>query len=126
MPNIPDFKFMCLFLGFIDGDGYIDIGEQKQYNKKTKELSNSTIRIAMGIGLDARDLSVLNYFTNILGVGKIRPIPNTNKYRLLFSKLDLISVIIPLINKYNLKFIVYNRIMQYNLMKYIIDNNIKH
>jgi len=49
----------------------------------------------MGIGLDARDLSVLNYFTNILGVGKIRPIPNTNKYRLLFSKLDLISVIIP-------------------------------
>lgn len=34
----PDKKFMGMFLGFIDGDGYFDIGEQKQYNKLTKAL----------------------------------------------------------------------------------------
>jgi len=125
-PIKPDFIFMCTFMGFIDGDGYIDVGEQKQYKKKTKELSNSTIRIAMGLGLDARDLYMLNLFANVLGVGKVRPIPNTNKYRLLFSKSDLVNVIIPLIKKYNITFLVYNRVMQYNLMKYIIDNNIIH
>ena len=34
----PDKKFMAMFMGFMDGDGYFDIGEQKQYSKT---LSNS-------------------------------------------------------------------------------------
>jgi len=27
--NIPSRKFMAMFMGFMDGDGYFDIGEQK-------------------------------------------------------------------------------------------------
>jgi hypothetical protein len=33
------FSFMAMFLGLVDGDGYIEIGPQKQYHKITKERS---------------------------------------------------------------------------------------
>jgi len=121
----PDKEFFSLFIGFVDGDGYIDIGEQKQYNKKTGDLVNSTIRIALGIGVDKRDLSVLETFQEKLGIGLIRPIPNTNKYRYLISRSEIIKIIIPLMLKYNVYFLNYNRHMQYSLAKHIIDNNIK-
>lgn len=29
----PKNKFMSMFMGLVDGDGYIEIGPQKQYNK---------------------------------------------------------------------------------------------
>jgi hypothetical protein len=32
--NEPDKKFMAMFLGLVDGDGYIEISPQKQYQKK--------------------------------------------------------------------------------------------
>lgn len=32
--NYPTKEFMAMFMGLIDGDGYIEIGEQKQYHKK--------------------------------------------------------------------------------------------
>jgi len=32
----PDISFMAMFIGFVDGDGLFDIGEQKQYDKKRK------------------------------------------------------------------------------------------
>jgi hypothetical protein len=34
VPLTPNKKFMRMFIGFFDGDGYFDIGEQKQYNKQ--------------------------------------------------------------------------------------------
>lgn len=118
-------EFFSLFIGFVDGDGYIDIGEQKQYNKKTGDLVNSTIRIALGIGVDKRDLSLLETFQEKLGIGSIKPIPNTNKYRYLISRSEILKIIIPLMVKYNVYFLNYNRHMQYSLAKHIIDNNIK-
>jgi len=33
-----------MFMGLVDGDGYIEIGPQKQYNKLTKILVKSTVR----------------------------------------------------------------------------------
>jgi len=123
--KVPSKEFMSLFIGFVDGDGYIDVGEQKQYNKKTGDLVNSTIRIALGIGLDIRDLIVLETFQEVLGVGLIRAIPNTNKYRYLISRADLVKVIIPLMLKYNLHFLNYNRSLQYSLAKHSLDNDIK-
>ena len=53
---------MAMFIGFMDGDGYFDIGEQKQYNKVTKALVNSTIRIRLASNVHVRDLSLLEYF----------------------------------------------------------------
>jgi hypothetical protein len=37
MPNTLNKKFMAMFIGLVDGDGYIEIGPQKQYHKKTKK-----------------------------------------------------------------------------------------
>lgn len=42
-------KFLEVFIGMMDGDGYFDIGPQKQYNKKTKDSVRPTIRIRLGI-----------------------------------------------------------------------------
>jgi hypothetical protein len=49
--DLPSKQFMAMFLGFIDGDGYITIIEQKQYNKKTKDLVRSTIQMKLGTNL---------------------------------------------------------------------------
>jgi hypothetical protein len=122
----PNKAFMSMFLGFIDGDGYIDVGEQTQQNKKTKLKTRSTIRLAMGVGLDARDLYVLEYFVKVLGVGSISAVPKTNKYRLYFSGKSLSNTIIPLIDKYELQFLVYNRSTQYSLLKHVINNKFKY
>ena len=48
-------EFMSMFLGLVDGDGYIEIGPQKQYAKKTKELRETTIRVRLVIRLHRRD-----------------------------------------------------------------------
>lgn len=40
--------------------------------------------------------------------------------------MDLSTVIIPLIKLYNLQFLTLNRVNQYSLLSYIIDNNIIH
>ena len=75
--------FMSMFLGFIDGDGYIDVGEQTQQNKKTKLKTRSTIRLAMGIALDARDLYVLKYFVRVPAWHPVRgPRPGLGEKRL--------------------------------------------
>lgn len=120
----PDKKFMSMFIGFIDGDGYFDIGEQKQYNKRSKELVKSTIRIRLAINVHSRDLPLLKYFIKVLGVGKIGKMSNRNQVRLIFYKKDLIEIIIPLIEKNNLKFLTKERNKQYALLIYILDNNI--
>jgi len=45
--NDPGKKFMSMFVGLVDGDGWIEIGPQKQYHKITKSLKLSTIRIRL-------------------------------------------------------------------------------
>ena len=101
----PDKKFMAMFLGFMDGDGYFDIGEQKQYNKITKALVKSTIRIRLATNVNIRDLSLLEYFVQILGVGKISNMSgDREQVRVIFSKKDLVTIILPLIKEYNLQF----------------------
>jgi hypothetical protein len=64
---------MAMFVGLVDGDGYIEIGarQQKQYNKLTKILVKSTIRARLVIRLHNRDEALLRYLTTILGVGSI-------------------------------------------------------
>lgn len=122
----PDKKFMSMFMGFIDGDGYFDIGEQKQYLKKTKLPAKSTIRLRLASNVHSRDLSLLKYFVDVLGVGKISNMSNRNQVRIIFFKQDLVKIILPLIYKYNLEFLTKERKFQYKLLKYILDNNIIH
>ena len=124
--NEPDKKFMAMFLGLVDGDGYIEIGPQKQYQKKTKLLVRSTIRARLVIRLNNRDTELLIYISERLKVGSISILHEINQTRLIFSKKDLTTVILPLINKYNLQFLIYNRLEQFKLLKYILKNNIKY
>lgn len=83
--NKPNKKFMAMLLGFLDGDGYFDIGEQKQYNKKTKSLVKSTIRIRLASNIHVRDLPLLEYFQKVLGVGKISTMSAREQVRIIFS-----------------------------------------
>lgn len=126
----PDKKFMSMFMGLVDGDGYIEIGPQKQYNASTI-APKSTIRARLVIRLHTRDSSLLIHLRDVLGVGSISTLKATSENtggltRLIFSKKDLTTVIIPLIKEYNLQFLTINRYKQFALLNYIIDNNIVH
>lgn len=122
----PSKKFMAMFIGFLDGDGYFDIGEQKQYNKVTKSLVKSTIRIRLATNVHVRDLLLLEYFVKVLGVGSLSPMSGKEQVRLIFSKKDIVTVILPLMKLYNLKFLTYQRTNQFSLLTYILENNIIH
>lgn len=120
----PDKKFMSLFMGIVDGDGYIEIGPQKQYN--LSGTAKSTIRARLVIRLHSRDSALLVYLSKVLGVGSISSLKSVNQTRLIFSKKDLTNIIIPLIKNYNLQFLTANRRNQFALLNYIIDNHIIH
>lgn len=128
--NKPDKNFMSMFMGLVDGDGYIEIGPQKQYNS-SGSTPKSTIRARLVIRLHERDASLLTFFKDVLGVGSISSLKPASENaggqtRLIFSKKDLVSVIIPLIKEYNLQFLTINRYKQFALLNYIINNNIVH
>jgi hypothetical protein len=112
-------------MGLVDGDGYIEIGPQKQYNK-SNVVPKSTIRARLVIRLHNRDENLLVYIANVLGVGSISSLNSVNQTRLIFSKKDLVTVLIPLINTYGLQFLTVNRANQYSLLNYIVNNNIIH
>lgn len=123
----PNKKFMAMFIGFFDGDGYFDIGEQKQYNKITKTSAKSTIRIRLASNVHVRDKSLLEYFIKILNVGKISNMSGEREQvRIIFSKKDLITVILPLIKEYNLNFLTSQRVRQFSKLNYILENFILH
>lgn len=118
---------MAMFLGFMDGDGYFDIGEQKQYNKD-KTLAKSTLRIRLASNVNVRDLTLLEYFVKTLGVGKIdySMMARREQVRVIFSKKDLFTVIIPLIKEYDLIFLTSQRAKQFARVYYILENSITH
>ena len=135
----PGKKFMSMFMGLVDGDGYIEAGPQKQYNKLTKLPAKSTIRARLVLRMHIRDKSLLTYLTKVLGVGSLSSLDSVNQTplrgpprgearrgRLIFPKRDLVTVIIALIKLYNLQFLTINRARQYALLNYILENNIVH
>nr|YP_009048494.1 endonuclease [Heterobasidion irregulare] len=119
-----DKKFMSMFMGIVDGDGYLEIGPQKQYNKINN--AKSTIRSRLVIRMHNRDKSLLIYLTTVLGVGSLSSLDSINQTRLIFTKKDLVYVIIPLIKFYNLQFLTVNRARQFALLNHILENNLIH
>lgn len=119
---------MAMFMGFFDGDGYFDIGEQKQYSKAKILLTpaSSTIRIRLASNVHSRDLPLLEYFREVLGVGSISKMSKRNQVRIIFSKKDIIDVILPLIRLYRLRFFTVQRAKQFSLLTYILENDIRH
>jgi hypothetical protein len=119
-------KLIEIFIGILDGDGYFDIGAQKQYNKNPNNKPKSTIRIRLGINLQFKDKELLELVSNKLGKGKIDYSKSKNQYRLILFKKDILDVIYPYLLNNNIEFLSYNRRKQYFLFKYIIENNITH
>lgn len=117
----PNKKFMAKFIGFKDGDGYINIGEQKQYHRKTKEQVRSTIRQRFATNLHERDQNLLKYFKSELGIGTIDK-KGTNQYRYSIYKNDFIQYIIPWKKYYQIDFLTTNRRRQLLFLEYIISN----
>jgi len=115
-----------ILLGLLDGDGYFDIGAQKQYNKNPNNQPKSTIRIRLGINLQFKDKELLELIIKNLGIVKIDYSKNKNQYRLIFYQKDILNVIYPYIKSNHFHFLVYNRQKQFFLYKYILENNIKH
>jgi hypothetical protein len=83
--NYPDKNFMSKFIGLVDGDGYIEIGPQKQYNKSSISKPKSTVRARLVIRLHTRDTALLIYLTKVLGVGSISSLKSVNQTRLIFA-----------------------------------------
>lgn len=65
------------------GDGYIEIGPQKQYNKLTKSPVKSTIRARLVVRMHNRDAALLSYLTRVLGVGSLSTLDSINQTRLM-------------------------------------------
>nr|YP_009690299.1 LAGLIDADG homing endonuclease [Fomitiporia mediterranea]QEG57079.1 LAGLIDADG homing endonuclease [Fomitiporia mediterranea] len=119
-------KLIEIFIGILDGDGYFDIGIQKQYNKNLNNKPKSTIRIRLGINLMFKDKELLELLVDKLGAGKIDYSKSKNQYRLILYKTDILNTIYPYLKINNIEFLTYNRRKQFFLFKYIIENNIKH
>jgi hypothetical protein len=108
-------KLLEIFIGLIDGDGYFDIGPQKQYSPNSKNHPKSTIRIRLGINLQAKDRELLEYIVTKIGVGKIDYSKSKDQHRLIFYQKDILNVIYPYIKSNNIEFLVYNRQKQFFL-----------
>jgi hypothetical protein len=120
LSNQTNSKLLEKFIGVLDGDGYIEIGPQKQFNQK------STIRCRIVLRLHKEDKELLSFFVKTLKMGKLDELKNKNQYRLIISKTDTFKCIYPLLINSNIEFLTYNRRKQFFLLKYIIDNNLKH
>lgn len=119
---------MKILIGFLDGEGYFDIGPQKQYNQNPNNQTKSTIRIRLGTNLQYEDKDLLELIVKRLGVGKIDYFKSKNQIRLIFYKKDILNVIYPYIqsNGIEVEDLVPSRRKQFFLFKYLIENNLKH
>ena len=111
--NKTNSKLLENFIGLLDGDGYIEIGPQKQSNSK------STIRVRIVLRLQKEDKELLNLFSNTLKIGKIDELKNINQYRLIISKTEIFNIIYPILKNSNIEFLIYNRRKQFFLRKNI-------
>ena len=110
------------FIGVLDGDGYIEIGPQKQYNKNPDASPKSTIRIRIVLRLHKNDKELLDLIKNKLKIGKLDELKNINQYKLIIYKTDILNTIFPYLEKNNIEFLTYNRRKQFFLLKYIKYN----
>lgn len=115
MLKIPQ-NFLAMFVGLIDGDGYIAI---------TKTPKNF-IRIDLIISLDIRDLDLINYIHSVLKVGRVNKYPNLNTVKLTIPRTDLQAIVFPLLIYHNLYFLTNTRRAQFDKVMYILQNNIKN
>jgi Cytochrome b/b6/petB/LAGLIDADG endonuclease len=108
-------SFLAMFIGLIDGDGYIAI----------TKTPKGYIRIDLIISLDLRDLDLIKYIHSVLKVGRINKYPKSNTVKLTISRTDLQTIVFPLFVYHNFYFLTDTRRAQYDKVMFILQNNIK-
>lgn len=103
-------------MGFIDGDGYIQVTKTSQ--------GYITIKLVISLHLD--DISTLEYIHSILKLGKINIYKDLRSpaCKLIINKTDLQEVLFPLLRYHNIYFLTETRNNQFHLAMYILENNI--
>ena len=109
------YPFLAMLVGFIDGDGCIFI------NKTTKGY----IKINLAIGLNIRDISILQYIQSILNIGKVTVYSKNETCKLTINRTDIQDVLFPLFIHHKLFFLTETRRKQYDKVMYILQNDIK-
>lgn len=138
--NYIDKNLLALIVGFIDGDGYIRITKKTKINsyvkKKTDKYGYNTINkvdnidyiyISLIINLKENDIELLKYFQKHLNIGKvynITPKKGSKLARWEINKTDLFNIFVPLLEYYNIKFLIKIRQEQFLLLKYIKYNKL--
>ena len=114
--SIPS-SFIAFLVGFIDGDGYIQV----------TKTSKGFIAIKLVISLHLDDISILNYIHSVLKIGKITIYKDLRSptCKLIINKTDLQEVLFPLLIYHNIFFLTNTRINQFNLAMYIFEKEIK-
>lgn len=112
------YPFIAFLVGFIDGDGYIQI------TKTTKGF----IAIRIVIELSLNDISSLEYINSVLKIGKITIYRDriNPTCKLVINKTDLQEIFFPLLLHHNIFFLTESRRAQFDLAMYIFKNNIKN
>lgn len=111
------YQFIAFLVGFIDGDGYIQI----------TKTPKGYITIKLVIGIHLEDLSTLEYIQSVLKLGRIEinkdhRSPNC---KLIFNRTELQEVIFPLFLYHNIFFLTNTRRNQFDLAMFILKNEKK-
>ena len=110
-----DLGFLSFLIGVIDGNGYI----------QARKKSNGYIEFNLVITFHIRDLATFEYILSKLHFGIIVIISPTLS-KLVIYNFELKYILVPLLLKHKLFFLTQNRINQYNLLLYTLDNNVKN
>lgn len=110
-------RFSSFFVGFIDGDGYI------QVTKTTKGY----ISIKLVISIHLEDISTLEYIQSVLKLGKITVYKDLKSpcCKLIINRTDLQEIIFPLLLHHGIFFLTDTRRAQFDLAMFILKNEIK-
>jgi hypothetical protein len=106
------YDFLAMFVGFVDGDGYI----------KVTRTMKGFISLELVISLDIRDKALLEYMFSVLKVGRLYFNKNTVKY--IIGRVDLQEVIFPLLSHHGIFFITKTRRAQYAVALNVLMGNI--
>jgi len=114
--SIPS-SFIAFLVGFIDGDGYI------QVTRTPKGFI--TIKLVISIHLD--DISTLQYIHSVLKIGKITIYPDIKNPRckLIINRTDLQEVFFPLLLHHGIFFLTDTRRAQFDLAMSILKEDKK-
>jgi LAGLIDADG endonuclease len=110
-------SFLAFLVGFIDGDGYIQI----------TRTGKGYIAVKLIISIHIEDISVLNYIQSVLKIGKIKTYYDHKSpaCKLIFNKTELQEVLFPLLLYHNIFFLTKTRIDQFNKAMCIMIDDIK-